>query len=108
MECSDADNSENKGEWRDRKEAYLRHLANASSSALLISIADKVHNARAILRDYLNHGEAVWNRFNGGREGTLWYYAALVHAFKGCGEPELFTELRRTVSELDHLAKGSG
>ncbi len=43
--------------WRKRKEDYIAHLADASPSTLLVSAADKLHNARAILSDLRVHGE---------------------------------------------------
>lgn len=72
-----------------------------------MSAADKLHNARAILHDYRDVGEALWERFNGGRDGTLWYYRALVNAFRKVGSP-LVGELDRVVAELESLAAAPG
>lgn len=69
-----------------------------------MSAADKLHNARAILADYRTHREALWSRFNGGREGTLWYYRALVDAFAAAERTALVDELDRVVRELEALA----
>jgi (p)ppGpp synthase/HD superfamily hydrolase len=81
---------------------HVEHLRNAatSSSILLVSCADKLHNARAILSDYFAHGEALWNRFNKGREGSLAYYQALVDCLRGRVPPQLFAQLEATVAEL--------
>ena len=100
--CSDAEGPP-KPPWRARKEAYLAHLAEASPSVRLVSLADKLHNARCILADYRVCGEAVWQRFSGGREGTLWYYRALVEAFAAHGRTRLLDELQRVLAELDEL-----
>jgi (p)ppGpp synthase/HD superfamily hydrolase len=70
-----------KAPWRERKEAYVAAMAHKSADALLVSLADKTHNARAILDDLAVHGAALWSRFSGGRDGTLWYYDALARAF---------------------------
>lgn len=97
--CSD--NLENtRPPWRLRKEAYLRHLAEGSPSLRLVSASDKLHNARAILRDHHIHGEALWDRFSGGRDGVLWYYGRLVEVFGEGGPKELADELKRVVAEL--------
>src|SRR5688572_20233218 len=74
--CSDSlvEDPEDKLPWRERKENYLAHLENASSSVCLVSAADKLHNVRSIMRDYREHGEEIWERFQGRRDGTLWYY----------------------------------
>ena len=102
--CTDTDVTP-KPPWRPRKEAYLAHLRSASPSALLVSAADKLHNARAILADYRLLGESVWKRFKGGREGTLWYYRSLVTAFReAVAAPlRLVEELDRIVSEIERL-----
>jgi GTP pyrophosphokinase len=94
--------------WRERKERYVAHLAHASASVRLVSCCDKLHNARAILVDYRLHGEVLWSRFSGGRDGTLWYYAALLDAFRAPPVPSrgLVDELERTVSELTRLTAG--
>ncbi len=89
--------------WRKRKEDYIAHLATASPSTLLVSAADKVHNARAIVRDLRTSGEDLWTRFSGGRE-SLWYYRSLVTAFRSGGNKELVDELDRVVSEMEQLS----
>ena len=99
--CTDTDQTP-KPPWRARKEAYLAHLSEASSSVLLVSLADKIHNAGSILRDLRNEGESVWSRFTGGRDGSLWYYRALVEAFRARGQfTTMVDELDRVVSELE-------
>jgi (p)ppGpp synthase/HD superfamily hydrolase len=82
-------------------------LAQVSGAALLVSLADKAHDARALLRDYEAHGDELWSRLDGGREGTLRHYRALVEAFRGRGAPALFAELERSVGELEQLARGA-
>jgi (p)ppGpp synthase/HD superfamily hydrolase len=101
--CTDAEVIP-KPPWRARKEDYIAHMAHASPSVRLVSAADKLHNARAILADYRVLGEALWPRFNGGKAGTLWYYRSLVSAFRARGMTSLVEELDRVVSEIEHLA----
>jgi (p)ppGpp synthase/HD superfamily hydrolase len=100
--CTDADVIP-KPPWRERKEAYIAHLAHASPSIRLVSAADKVHNARTILRDYRQLGEDVWQRFKGGRDGTLWYYRSLANIFKELGPAGLAKELDEVVTELEKV-----
>jgi (p)ppGpp synthase/HD superfamily hydrolase len=101
--CTDADTIP-KPPWQERKEAYIAHVRHASPSVRLVSAADKLHNARSILLDYRQLGEALWGRFTGGREGTLWYYRALADAFHEIESTPLTDELDRTVRELEQLA----
>ncbi len=100
--CSDSDQTP-KPPWQQRKEAYLAHLREAGEETRLVSLADKVHNARSILADYRQMGERVWARFRGGKEGTLWYYHELVAIFREVGPHPLSAELVRAVEELDEL-----
>jgi (p)ppGpp synthase/HD superfamily hydrolase len=78
--CTDADTLP-KPPWRVRKEAYLAHLEEEGADALLVSAADKLHNAMAIVSDLRTHGPGMFSRFNAGQDGTLWYYEALVKVF---------------------------
>lgn len=105
-----------KGPWKKRKQAYIDHIAREKDrSILLVSAADKLHNARALLGDYEDHGDALWDRFNAGRDDILWYYRELVDAFgqaeerlnKKLPEPDaglgrMLNRLQETVEEL-HL-----
>ncbi|MDX6381108.1 MAG: hypothetical protein QOI57_2132 [Rubrobacteraceae bacterium] len=90
--------------WRPRKEAYVAHVAEAPASVRLVSAADKLHNARTILEDLRSLGDELWDRFTGGKEGTLWYYRALVDAYTGAGTNPVVEELDRVVLEIEALA----
>ena len=90
--------------WRARKEAYLEQLASAPPSVRLVSLSDKLHNVRSLLSDYRAHGEALWDRFSGGRDGTLWYYRALVEAHRAHQGSSLLEDLDQAVTELEALA----
>jgi (p)ppGpp synthase/HD superfamily hydrolase len=96
-DCTDAW-GEPKPPWRERKEAYIAHLASAQPRSLLVSLADKTHNAQSIRRDYDVIGDALWGRFKGGKDGTLWYYATLSRLFDKLLPGPLAAELRRTVA----------
>lgn len=102
--CTDTDQTP-KPPWRKRKEDYIAHVRHASPSVRLVSMADKLHNARSILQDYRVHGESVWKRFSGGKEGSLWYYRALVDVFREGHSSPLLDELERVVSTLESLAR---
>ncbi len=54
-------------------------------AALLVSACDKLHNARAILADLRLLGDALFTRFTGRRDGTLWYYDELAGIFADKG-----------------------
>ena len=93
-----------KPSWRSRKENYLAHLSTANSDILIVSLADKLHNARSILSDYRKIGRDVWKRFNGGQSGTLWYYNQLVSIFSRLlPESPLTAELSQVIESINQL-----
>lgn len=101
--CTDgvADRTGVKPPWAQRKQAYLAHLADAPDEVLLVSGADKLHNARAIVADLQQVGPAVFQRFKAGRDGTLWYYQSLAQVFakrQAKVAPLLAAEVQRMVS----------
>jgi GTP pyrophosphokinase len=103
--CTDA-YTDPKPPWRERKEAYIRHLKTADADTRLVSAADKLNNVRSILSDYRAIGESVWSRFTGGREGTLWYYRTLRDVFFEQPRNRITRDFELAVSELDSLAAG--
>ena len=103
--CTDGvpDANGEKADWWDRKSAYLDHLEKAADDVLLVSGADKLHNARAIVIDLREVGPAVFDRFKAGMKGTLWYYRNLADIFKRRGSP-MAKQLEAAVSEMEKLA----
>jgi (p)ppGpp synthase/HD superfamily hydrolase len=89
--------------WRQRKESYLEHLRIAPEEVRRVSLADKLHNARSILTDLLRCGEDVWVRFNGGKDGTLWYYHSLLIVFRSLSDSPLVTELGWVLQRIESL-----
>lgn len=102
--CTDSDIMP-KPPWRERKAAYIDRILTASHSVRLVSAADKIYNARSILKDYRQLGDLVWERFKGGKEGSLWYYCSLVAAFRKAESTPIVEELARIVLELNQLSE---
>ncbi len=98
--CSDTDETP-KPPWKERKTRYIAHVRQAGRDARRVSCADKLHNARSILRDYRALGEKLWDRFTATGDQTLWYYKELVAAFQQPDRSALVAELERVVSELE-------
>jgi (p)ppGpp synthase/HD superfamily hydrolase len=106
-ECSDTD-VEPKPPWRDRKQAYITHLADVGQDTLLVSVADKLDNARSMLRDYHEHGPQLWQRFTvKDPHDHLWYYGELLTAYRArrCTS-WMVDELDRVVTELTRRVDG--
>jgi (p)ppGpp synthase/HD superfamily hydrolase len=101
--CTDTDQTP-KPPWLERKKAYIAHVRHAPMPTKLVSASDKLHNVRAILMDNRKEGDALWTRFNAGKQGALWYYRALVNAFSGRRIQPLVQELDRTLTELEALS----
>lgn len=93
--------------WQERKENYIRRLKEEGADTRLVSAADKLNNVRSILSDYRAVGESVWSRFNGGREGTLWYYRTLRDEFLRQKPTRITRDLDVAVRELESMAEKS-
>lgn len=101
--------SSEKEEWTVRKERYVADVADKPIEAVRVSLADKLHNARMIVVDYRDVGDALWTHFTATGTQTLWYYTALLEAFEerrselGHRGGMALDELGRTVGELSEL-----
>jgi (p)ppGpp synthase/HD superfamily hydrolase len=106
--CTDGipDRKGKKAPWRGRMEEYVAALGHEPRSVLLVSAADKLHNARAIVADLRTIGEKVWKRFNAPKEDVLWCYGALVEVFRAnpAHHAALVDELDRVVAEMRRLS----
>jgi GTP pyrophosphokinase len=117
--CTDTDERP-KPPWRQRKEHYVRRIANEGAGTLLVSMSDKLQNARAVLTDFRSVGDAVFERFNpdAGKAGTIGYYRGLVNAFTArcralavppsAGHHHLLRELDTVVSTLERETGTTG
>jgi (p)ppGpp synthase/HD superfamily hydrolase len=101
--CTDTYDSP-KPPWRPRKEAWLARLASVPDEALLVILADKLHNARAVVLALRTDGVTSLDAFRGGREGTIWYYRAAAEVLASRAPGPLVDELCRTVDEMERLA----
>jgi (p)ppGpp synthase/HD superfamily hydrolase len=101
--CTDTD-IEPKPPWRARKEAYIASLVHKPAASLEVSLADKTHNAGAIVADLAVHGGDLWARFTGGRDGSLWYYQSLVTAFRAHIAGDGTERLAALVDEMNDFA----
>lgn len=105
--CTDslAEDPEHKEEWRIRKERYISHLKEAGHDALTVSLADKLHNARAIVTDLMITGTSTWVRFNATAEDILWYYGQILEIVQRReGNRFLVTNLGEAVQEMRRMA----
>jgi (p)ppGpp synthase/HD superfamily hydrolase len=104
--CTDC-YSEPKPPWLKRKRSYVARIASESEDVRLVSAADKLSNVRETLHDLRVHGERVFKRFKGKKQGTLWYYCALVEEFRKAGSNPLVEELDCVVTELERRVAGA-
>ena len=100
--CTDGvpDAAGEKAPWRERKEQYIAHLRAATGDGLLVSACDKLSNLQAILLDLTETGDGVWSRFTGKKDGSLWYYGALIDAFTGRIPVPIERALRRDYQKV--------
>ena len=100
---------ENAGEkrpWKERKQAYIMRLRKEREDVRLISVADKLYNAKAILDDHREIGKEIWNRFRREREDQLWYFDELLAVYRKFDEIRIVNELARVLAELRQNSAG--
>jgi GTP pyrophosphokinase len=107
-----AEDHDKKEGWEERKIAYLARLRIEPEDVLLISAADKLYNAKAILDDLKEIGPEVWDRFERGPDKQIWYFHALLEVFHARLKSRMVDELQRVVDEIAFLVvtewKGTG
>ncbi len=89
-----------KPDWQLRKQQYLAHLDQQPADVLRVSLADKLHNARAIAADLRVSGDTVWKRFRAGPTQQAWYYSSLLEVFRRHHDSPLVEEFAAVVAEL--------
>src|SRR6202790_1256371 len=100
--CSEDRDAARDQDWEARKRRYLDHLQDPELplSALRVSAADKLHNARSILSDLREHGPSMWERFNAPADFQRWYYSEVARILRSRHDSVLTRELGRVVGEL--------
>ena len=87
--------------WHDRKRAAINHLANASHTAKIVALGDKLSNMRAIARDYAEIGDALWNRFHSKNpKDHEWHYRGLADALRELSDTSAFQEFERLINQV--------
>jgi GTP pyrophosphokinase len=92
-----------KGPWEQRKQDYIDRLRGEPADVRLISVADKLYNARSIVEDYRVIGPEVWRRFKRGRDLQIWYFETILEVFKSEGTSRIIGEFERVVVELKRI-----
>ena len=98
-----AEDHDKKEGWEKRKVRYLEHLRSAPEDELLISAADKLYNAKAILDDFKGIGPEIWDRFKRGPKQQLWYFRELLAIFQLRLRGRIVDEMDDVVNELARL-----
>jgi (p)ppGpp synthase/HD superfamily hydrolase len=104
--CTDTDMMP-KPPWRERKERYIAHVSETSPSIRLVSMCDKLHNARSLIMDLRGKRADLWSRFSAGRDETCWYYRQLVTVFRStlAKDPPSSLRMNELLEELDHTVE---
>ena len=108
--CTDSygDEGKNKPKWYPRKLRYIRRVRHEDADTRFVSAADKLYNARAILRDVRQYGDSAFGSFSAPKAKVLWYYRSLVREYRAAGVTHqlkpLLDDYDRVVTELEHLA----
>ncbi len=87
--------------WRARKEDGLKRLKDADEEHLIVALADKLSNARAMHIDYLQAGDELFKRFNQtDKSEQAWYYHSLVDALATLSRFPAYAEFQTHVEAV--------
>jgi len=104
--CSEmtADENARRPSWLERKMCYIEQFPKKDPAVMLISVADKLHNARSVLADWLRCGDDAYCKFTMGKRGTHWYYQSMIECYRATGKvpAHLLKELEDTVARFSH------
>jgi hypothetical protein len=104
--CTDPDRDDTES-WRDLKRQHIADLEQAGPLVRRVALAEKLDNARALLRDYRRLGPLLWQRMNVEAEDLLWYMAELADLFTAERPGDMAFELQGTVEQLLDVATAS-
>lgn len=90
--------------WRPRKERHIASLRGAPPDVRLVAAADKLHNVESLCRDVEREGSRTFERFRGGREGTLWYHRQMCEVLGEGWHHPIMDRLRAAVRRLQALS----
>ncbi|MBO6119294.1 MAG: HD domain-containing protein [Lachnospiraceae bacterium] len=87
--------------WVDRKKYAIDRLAKLDRDAKIVSLGDKLSNARAMLRDYEELGEKLWDKFHvNDPKLHKWHYEGLRNSLKDLDGTFAFEEFSEIVDKL--------
>ena len=88
--------------WRIRKEETLEILRSADDIGIsMLWIGDKLSNIRAIYRDFLVEGNAVWSNFHQ-KDASVqaWYYRSILKYTERLSETLAWNEYKTIVENI--------
>jgi len=100
------ENPDEKSSWDSRKTTYIQNLRKEKADVWLISVADKLYNAKAVLDDYRGIGPMIWERFKRKRRDQLWYFDQLLQVYRELPEIRIVDEFARVLAELRQISAG--
>lgn len=102
--CSNDSSLESKSDWEKKKIKYRDSVKAGGKMAMLVSLADKIANARSLIELYKEKGNDVWKYFNRGKDKKIWFEEMMLKMFdENIGKNNMLGEYRDLISEIKHL-----
>jgi hypothetical protein len=80
-----------------------QELEAAGPQVRRVALAEKLDNARGVLRDFRKFGPDVWTKMDVDPDDLLWYFEALADLFAVERPGDMAFELKDTVDRLLEL-----
>ena len=107
LACSDSlhEDAGAKASWAERKTAHLQSLRKLTPDAILVTLADKTHNLRCLVRDLKREGPATMSRFKE-PERVFWYYNEVEKTLRALAPTAAAKEMSAALAEFDMALVG--
>jgi len=100
--CTNDPKFKNKKDWEQKKVKYIKSVKEGGENAMLVSLADKVSNAKSLIEVHQKIGNKIWKSFNRGKEKKLWFEKRIYNMFeKNLKNRQLLKTYKQLINEID-------
>lgn len=102
--CSNDSSLGSKTDWERKKIKYRDSVEAGGKMAMLLSLADKIANARSLIELYKEKGNDIWKSFNRGKDKKIWFEEMMFKMFdENIGKTNMLNEYRDLISKMKNL-----
>lgn len=102
--CSNDSKLEKIEDWEAKKIKYIDSVKNGGEKAMLVSLADKIANARSLIELHKKVSDEMWKYFNRGKEKKIWFENTVYKMFdENLKNRKMLTEYKKLIKKMEEL-----